>query len=122
PHVAALGPPQQRQPLLERPHAGLIFRIVRGGGQQHADAPHHVGLLRARRQRPRYRRAAEKRDELAAVHSITSPSRPVLVSPPIRATCKSTAVRFSTKGRTHCDLYRVPLIRTRAPIGAIRWT
>src|SRR6516162_5723997 len=32
----------------------------------------HRRLLRARRQRPRHRRAAEQRDELAAFHSITS--------------------------------------------------
>ena len=32
---------------------------------QHADAPHPFGLLRARRKRPRRRRAAEQRDELA---------------------------------------------------------
>ena len=35
---------------------------------------HPVGLLRARRQRPS-RRAAEQRDELALVHSITSSAR-----------------------------------------------
>jgi hypothetical protein len=32
-------------------------------------------LLRARRERPRSRRAAEERDELAALHSITSSAR-----------------------------------------------
>jgi hypothetical protein len=32
-----------------------------------ADAPHAIGLLRARRQRPRRCRAAEDRDELAPV-------------------------------------------------------
>src|SRR5260370_30075483 len=32
----------------------------------------HRGLLRPRRKRPRSRRAAEQRDELAAPHSITS--------------------------------------------------
>ena len=32
---------------------------------EHADAPHPLGLLRTRRERPRRRRAAEKRDELA---------------------------------------------------------
>jgi hypothetical protein len=31
-----------------------------------------VGLLRAHRERPRRRRAADKSDELAAPHSITS--------------------------------------------------
>jgi hypothetical protein len=28
------------------------YRIVRGRGQQHADAPHPLALLRARRERP----------------------------------------------------------------------
>ena len=37
--------------------------------QEDADAPHAVGLLRARSERPR-RRAAEERDELAASHSM----------------------------------------------------
>ena len=44
------------------------FRIVRGRGHEHADAPHPLGLLRARRERPRRRRAAEQRDELAPSH------------------------------------------------------
>ena len=42
---------------------------------EHADAPHPLGLLRARRERPRRRRAAEQRDELAPPHSITSSAR-----------------------------------------------
>jgi hypothetical protein len=45
-------------------------------GHQHAHAWHLAGspdrLLRARRQRPRRRRTAEQRDELATPHSITS--------------------------------------------------
>ena len=51
------------------------FRIVRGCGHEHADAPHPLALLRARRERPRRRRAAEQRDELAPLHSITSSAR-----------------------------------------------
>jgi hypothetical protein len=35
----------------------------------------HRGLLRARRERPRSRRAAEERDERAPLHSITSSAR-----------------------------------------------
>ena len=54
------------------PDAGLRFRIIRSEGHEHADAPHPLGLLRPRRERPRGRRAAEQRDELAALHSITS--------------------------------------------------
>ena len=59
PHVAADGPAQLRQPLQERPDPGLKFRIVRGCGQEHADAPHPLGLLRARRERPRPPRRRE---------------------------------------------------------------
>jgi hypothetical protein len=40
------------------------LRVVRGCGQEHADAPHPLGLLRARRERPRHR-ATEERNELA---------------------------------------------------------
>jgi hypothetical protein len=50
-------------------------RIGRRAVHQHADAPHTVWLLRARRERPRGCRAAEHGDELAALHSITSSAR-----------------------------------------------
>src|SRR5215468_12197698 len=36
------------------------------------DTPHAIGLLRARRERPSRRRAADERDEVATPHSITS--------------------------------------------------
>src|SRR5262249_50947836 len=55
----------------ERSDASLSFRIGRSRAHEHA-APHLLALLRARRERPRGRRAAEQRDELAAPHSITS--------------------------------------------------
>src|SRR5262245_58806986 len=42
-------------------------------GMRETDHPHR--LLRARRERPRSRRAAEQRDELAPVHSITLSAR-----------------------------------------------
>jgi hypothetical protein len=38
------------------------------GRKQDTDAPHPTGLLRARRERPRGRRAAEERDELTTAH------------------------------------------------------
>src|SRR4051794_28650822 len=76
PYVAADGPAQQRQRLQERRDPGLKLRIVRNCVQEYADAPHALALLRARRERPCYRRAAEQRDELAtARHSITSSAR-----------------------------------------------
>src|SRR5215510_2680332 len=64
---------------MESREARLTFRIIGGEIHEHADAPHRAGLLRARRERPRSRRAAEQRDELAALdlraHSITSSAR-----------------------------------------------
>ena len=51
-HVAADAQPNCPKPLQERPGPGLKIQIVRGAGQEHADAPHR-GLLRARRERPR---------------------------------------------------------------------
>ena len=75
PQVTADGPARLLQALQERPDTRLIFRIICGCGQEYADAPHPLGLLRARRERPRRRRAAEQRDELAAAHSITSSAR-----------------------------------------------
>src|SRR5262249_23462600 len=73
-HVAADCPAQERQPLMKRREERLESRIVRGGRQEHADAPHALGLLRMRRERP-CARAAEKGDELASLHSITSSAR-----------------------------------------------
>ena len=43
--------------------------------KEHANAPHPLGLLRSRTKRPRDQRAAEKRAELAPLHSITSSAR-----------------------------------------------
>jgi hypothetical protein len=71
PYVATDRPARLLQALRERSQASLSFPIVRRVWQEHADAPHPPGLLRACRERPR-RRAAEQRDEVAAVHSMTS--------------------------------------------------
>jgi|SRR6516162_1958729 hypothetical protein len=70
-HVAADAPAGLLETLQERPDAGLKFQIVRSRGQENADAPHPLALLRARRERPS-RRAAEECDELAAFHSSVS--------------------------------------------------
>ena len=74
PHVAADAPAQLLQPLRERGDADGSFRIVGSHAHQHADAPHPLALLRPRRERPRRRRAAEQRDELAPL-LIRSPRR-----------------------------------------------
>src|SRR5262249_33348794 len=62
------------EPLLEGREACLHSRIILGIGGQHADPPHALALLRARRERPR-RSAAEQSDELAPLHSITPSAR-----------------------------------------------
>src|SRR6516164_5806908 len=62
-----------RLPVLAR-DAARCFGIVRGQVHEHSDPPHPLALVRARRERPRGR-AAEQRDELAPLHSITSSAR-----------------------------------------------
>jgi hypothetical protein len=74
PHVAAIGPTQARKRLHERRQASLRRGIVFVAPYEHADAPHPLALLCARRERPR-RRAAERSDEFAPSHSITSSVR-----------------------------------------------
>ena len=54
------------------PYSSDIARILLGNIHEHADVPHPLTLLRARHHRPGGRRAAEKRDEIAALHSITA--------------------------------------------------
>jgi hypothetical protein len=51
---------------LERRDIGLSFPVALSIPHQHANAPHPLALLRARRERPRCGRAAEQRDELAS--------------------------------------------------------
>src|SRR5215475_5668066 len=57
--VASFRPTQALQRLAERRNARLCLRIALGKAHQHADPSHR--LLRARRERPCDRRAAEKR-------------------------------------------------------------
>ena len=72
PDVLTIGPTQLLQRLLECGEAGLSFRVLRGQIHEYADPPHALGLLRAQTASSTRRRAAEKRDELAPPHSITS--------------------------------------------------
>src|SRR5262249_58608776 len=75
PEVGAIGPSQVRKRLKERRNKSLRHGIVFVEPHEHADAPHPLALLRPRREGPR-RRAAEARDEVAALnHSITSFAR-----------------------------------------------
>src|SRR5262245_20974853 len=79
PQIAAVHPAQFLQLLDERCALRPSFRIALRPAHQHADLPHPLGLLRARRERPRSR-AAEQRDELAPLqvielHSVPSQGR-----------------------------------------------
>src|SRR6516164_8995708 len=74
PHVAAIDPAQFLEPVQKSGETRKRFRIVRSDRHQHPDTA-HPALLRARSERPRRRRAAEKRDELPPSHSITSSAR-----------------------------------------------
>src|SRR5215472_4482921 len=75
PQVAAFDPAELGKPVSECRQVGLRPSIIRRSGNEHPDPPHYSALLRPRNNRPT-RRAAEKRDEVAAPnHSITSSAR-----------------------------------------------
>src|SRR5262249_17764738 len=82
--VATLHPTKVPKPFAKCRDAGLSFQIILGNSQQHTNPPRTLALLRARRQGPRRRRAADERDELAASHSITSSARASSVSGTVR--------------------------------------
>src|SRR5262249_11732104 len=83
PEVTAVGPAQSLQSLAERGQVPTTFRIIRTP-HQHRDLPHPLALLRARRERPDGRGAAEQRYECAPFHSITSSARPISGSGKVR--------------------------------------
>jgi hypothetical protein len=74
PYVAAIGPTQARKRLRERRVARLRLRIIFIERHEHADPPHAVALLRARRDR-QCRRAGKRDDEIAPFHSMISVAR-----------------------------------------------
>ncbi len=75
PNVAAFHPPELLEFVSECGDEGPSLPVALGKAHQHADPPHPLALLRARRERP-CRRAAKQRDELAAAtHSMTSSAR-----------------------------------------------
>src|SRR6476659_5988606 len=69
-------PSKLLETLSEGCDVGLRQWVIFGEAHKHTDTRHALTMLRARRERPRRRCAAEKRDELtAAAHSITSSAR-----------------------------------------------
>src|SRR5262245_9613630 len=73
--VSAHRPTEMPQGLLESWFARLYLWISRREGHEHPDTTHPLRLLRARRERPPGRRAAEERNEMPPPHSITSSAR-----------------------------------------------
>jgi hypothetical protein len=67
---------------------GLRFPVVRSQAHYDTDAPDALRLLRARRERPRRRRAAYQRDELA---SSCAPRGPFSL---LHRACRTQRVRF----------------------------
>ena len=73
--IASIDPSQGLQAVVQPGDHQLRLLIAFADARQDRDPPH--ALLSARRQWPRHRRAAEKRDDVAApFHSITSSARP----------------------------------------------
>ncbi len=108
-HVAAVDPAQLLQPLQECGEAGLPFHIVRGERHEHADAPHAVRWLRARRERPcRSRCAAEQRYERAPFHSITSSARTSSVGGIVRPRVFAVFALMTSSNLVGCSTGRSP--------------
>src|SRR5262245_31170865 len=96
-NVAALNPSQLAPRRFECPDAQQCFCIACAKAHNHADSSYPLALLRASRERPRQRRAAEEGDELAPLHSITSSARASSVggtsTPSVFAVLRLTARR-----------------------------
>jgi hypothetical protein len=68
PHVATDDPAQLLQRLMERREAGLKFCIVGSCGQDYADPPNALALLRRHRHRPGGRSATENTKKIPPPH------------------------------------------------------
>jgi len=77
------------EPLQKRRNARLPFQVAFRKVHQHANPSLSLKLLRARPERPRHRRAAEQRDELAPLHVWMAPAWQEKIE---RAAQKSLAV------------------------------
>src|SRR5262249_2339463 len=64
--IAVLNPSEPLKCLAKRSDARLYYRRALGEWMHKHDAPHSLRLLRARRQRPRCRRAAERCQEFSS--------------------------------------------------------
>src|SRR5262249_15534004 len=104
-HISPDDPAQFAEPLQERCIAGLSFGIVRHPGHKHADAPNTLRLLRPRREWPSGC-AAEQRDDLAAVHSITSSARASSVAGTSRPSARAVTRLITRSNLVGCSTGR----------------
>jgi hypothetical protein len=75
-YIGALCPPELLQTADECSFTKLPFRIALIDRLEHADAPYPVGLLRARRNRPRNRGAAGHAIVMAKTSTFKGRERP----------------------------------------------
>src|SRR5262249_39178795 len=107
PDIVALGPAEFLEALLERRDKGLPFGIpLRTAARQEPDPTHLVGLLRACGERPRRCRAADERDELAALHFSVSRASNRKIA--LRETCCTAGFR-----RCLCRLWVIHVASAR---------
>src|SRR5262249_23094885 len=92
-YVPTLRPSELLKSFPECSDKGWSFPFVLGIRHQHANPPHPLRLLRARRERPRCGRATEKRYELAPLHV----SRATAMTQHVRLACR--ALRVSWRDR-----------------------
>jgi hypothetical protein len=88
PDVAAVGPAKRLESLAERAQVRLIYRKALDDAHQYANPRYPIWLLRPRCERPRCR-AAEKRYDLAPVHSITSSAMASKVAGTVRRSIRA---------------------------------
>src|SRR5262249_6039338 len=98
--------------LLEPRNIALSCGMAFGQANEHANAPHPLALLRACRERPRGC-AAEQRDELAPLHSITSSAATSSLSGTVRPSTLAASALMATSnladGRTGRSAGLAPL-------------
>src|SRR5262245_2815663 len=96
--------------------AGFVEAFAEGGGLAHAGLGRSIGdeahdrhclLLRPRRERPRRRRAAEQRDELAPFHSITSSARASSVAGTSRPSALAVCRLMTNSNLVDCSTGRL---------------
>src|SRR5262249_12545356 len=112
--ISSDSPSEYLQPLVQCLRTGLRFSVVRCP-HQHENLPHPVRLLRARCERPR-RRHAEERNELAALHSITSSAATSSLSGTVTPSIRAVEALMTSSNLLACTTGRsagLPPLRMR---------